>query len=349
MVGEGEQGMGGLRLKLRISRPAHGLETAHSDSPKESLSKAAESLRLAEFRENVLGLSEPDDRTPFNYTLEGTPAADVVALYIATLAKGLGVDASHMRPIAGAVQMLLVISLMVDDMEDKDAERNNKDAAWVTYGTQRTNTSIQAVYDAVLTKLGELNPKVRDICDEECRAALASLQHQKTFSLDSTTLEEIMADWDRRQLFYHSFPFRAFAELNPGIDQQKINAAHEATRLLMRVLQFANDWSDITRDRLKDIENGLVTAPIKLLYEELGTEDRAALQALLDAHAAPTDEQKTWVKDKLKETGVVAEVKNRIDGLLADHLSQQSKVTDDNRITMLLLKMFSGQKTSSDV
>lgn len=243
-----------------------------------ALSDAYYRYEIDTFTGELIDQLPEQSRDPFILTAQ-THVTKSTPLKVFALARGLGVPIEKARNLAGTVDALFLLSLMIDDIKDADTTRNGEKTAWSQFGTQRT---VKSIHDISETTLGlverDFGIASRKICQTDCEIGLRSLQDQRRITLDSP-IGTIIHDWDRRLFFVSHFPIFACEHLMGSSNaKSKYMSAYKALQLTMRVGQLCNDLNDFTENRFSDWKNGCITLPVKMLFQRADPALTAKLQ-----------------------------------------------------------------------
>ncbi|MDQ3239745.1 MAG: polyprenyl synthetase family protein [bacterium] len=200
----------------------------------------------------------------------------VIAQYIGD---SLGADHNQTQIVATACDLLWGLSLLYDDVIDDDQIRAGMPTSWVRYGKQRT---MSAVYDGVevIVKLlqSRVNPETTNACSHYVQQGIDSYDEISRITFDSP-LNAILMNYIRRCNFHQAFPvialFRYIGTNNP----EKESVVLEALQAGNQAGQLINDLKDCSvmtfgREPFRDVENGVTTIPIKLLWDQMDSEEK---------------------------------------------------------------------------
>lgn len=195
----------------------------------------------------------------------------------AILALESGVQKDKVATVCAAVDVLWTLSVVVDDIQDKDETRRSKPAAWKVYGADTTYRSAEAGLAATVKYLAkEIGPSAGQACVDSVNLGMASIKKHQAFDL-SVRSSVLHQNYWERDAFFSSLPIEL---LLPDLrDPQRI-ASLACLENYYIGGQLGNDIQDLTRPepngllRLSDIKNGLVTIPIQKLWDQLSESEK---------------------------------------------------------------------------
>ncbi len=210
------------------------------------------------------------------------------------------VDAKKTRFVAASVDLLWCLSLMVDDIIDRDRLRANKKTAWSIYGEKETYKSAEIAFEVLQESTAEtLSPSIRTLLVEAVKDSLNSLGDSVIRDMNAG-VNDILRNIDRRARFHCEYPIKA---LFAGKENEETTfLAMEALFCANRAGQILNDTKDLVpsriygRDLFADVRSGTVTIPLAMLREVATTEER---QRLTECFNAPylTLGQRNWLQN----------------------------------------------------
>lgn len=195
----------------------------------------------------------------------------------AIMALEAGVEKDKVATVGAAVDILWTLSVVVDDIQDKDETRRSKPAAWRVYGADITYRSAEAGLAATVKYLAkEIGPSAGQACVDSVNLGMASIKKHQAFDL-SVRPSTLHQNYWERDAFFSSLPIEIL--LPDSKDPRRI-ASLACLENYYIGGQLGNDIQDLTRPeasgllRLSDIKNGLVTIPIQKLWSQLAESEK---------------------------------------------------------------------------
>ncbi len=226
----------------------------------------------------IVSMVPQDNQDPIIHTLTSHVTKEKpVFLYI--LGKAL-CDESSKKPVlvAASVDLLWSLSLIYDDIYDKDLKRAGKSAAWVEFGKELAFTSAHKGFEAVLKTITvNLGKEAAETTHHYVYRGVNSLDDHQKIGLDSTA-DSIMANYIERAHFHTTLPISLMSTTDTNPLTSK--SALEAIIKVNLAGQILNDIKDLSpeftwiRQGLSDICSGVVTLPLALLWRELTDKER---------------------------------------------------------------------------
>lgn len=181
--------------------------------------------------------------------------------------------------MGAVVDVLWSVSLMYDDMVDKDTYRAGVKSAWVVYGQSETEETIRAVLEVVFRSLSShYGERAALLCQEDISLSIGSITRHQSLKLDCN-VEELLKNYAERAAFHTHFPISLFYQ-NGGENFEDCLKALVDLNIAGQILNDLKDFSaefDWQRDSFSDLRNGLVSLPLKILWDRLGQPDRGRL------------------------------------------------------------------------
>lgn len=187
--------------------------------------------------------------------------------------------------LAAVVDMLWILSIIYDDIEDNDEKRSGLPSAWIEFGRDLSKQSVGEGIAAVLGKLEkDFGSDAAQLSGRLIESGIASLREHRELTVESS-FRRILENYRKRSAFHDRFTVAAVY----GGDWERKNESGRAYRMMSAVNlggQILNDLKDFRGDRwygrdgLSDIRSGLVTVPIKVLWDLMSLEERVDFSSL---------------------------------------------------------------------
>lgn len=190
------------------------------------------------------------------------------------------------RFIAASTDFIWCLSLMIDDIVDKDTQRAGRETAWVIFGREKTYQAAQIAYQ-ILQNLTEtrISSQAKNLLVECVEEGLSSLSDPQIRSLPTATEEALIENITRRARFHCEYPLRV---LSPTLTvDERLALAIEGLHFVNLGGQILNDLKDLVisdlygRPPLSDIKGGIVTIPLLRVYRNSTEEEKALLEYCL--------------------------------------------------------------------
>lgn len=226
----------------------------------------------------ILNRIAPDYRLPILHTLT-THVTKEKPLFIYSIGRSFGVADCDSQLLAASVDLLWTLALIFDDIEDRDIKRAGIDTAWVVYGREKSYKAANFGLQAVLESLSDhFGCETAQLCKSYVDSGVESLRAHSSLTLDSSIIRNIVANYIKRADFHTTFPVEALFSISGGSGDK--DRAINALRQVNLAGQILNDIKDFlpeyrwVRPGFSDIRNGLVTVPIKFLWDSMEEEER---------------------------------------------------------------------------
>lgn len=201
----------------------------------------------------------------------------------AIMTLGGNIEPGKIASVGAAVDVLWTLSVVVDDIQDKDETRRAKPAAWRVYGAEQTYKSAEAGLAATVQYLGkEIGAQAGKLCIDRVNLGMASIKKHQAFDL-SIRPEHLRRNYWERDAFFSALPIEA---LIPNPEDSARKAALASLEHYYIGGQLGNDLQDLTRVeadgklRMSDVKNGLVTIPIQKLWTVLDTKEKTIFESV---------------------------------------------------------------------
>lgn len=188
------------------------------------------------------------------------------------------------RSLAASVDLLWLLSLIYDDILDSDEHRSGLVSAWVEFGRGVARSAAEVGFKSVLLKLSrDFNPAVSTLCKELVDTSLKSIADHKALTLQASRVE-ILENYALRSCFHDRFTVLAVFGRNSETQEKKL--ALKGMRAVNLAGQVLNDLKDFGsegwfgRESFSDIRSGLVTLPVKALWESLSQKEQKTLSSI---------------------------------------------------------------------
>ncbi len=199
----------------------------------------------------------------------------------AIMALEAGVPQDKVAKVGAVVDVLWTLSVVVDDIQDKDETRRSKPAAWRVYGADNTYHSAEAGLAATVKYLSkEIGPYAGQSCVDSVNLGMASIKKHQAFDL-AVRPSTLHQNYWERDAFFSSLPIEV---LLPDPKDPRRIASLACLENYYIGGQLGNDIQDLTRPepngllRLSDIKNGLVTIPIQKLWSQLDESEKQTFE-----------------------------------------------------------------------
>lgn len=205
------------------------------------------------------------------------------AIFVHALGKKAEVGSEKLCALAAAIELLWTLSLMIDDILDHDEKRGSLQTSWVKFGLEETFASANQCKTAIAQSLIEhFGSGVLEVFEFYIRKGLVSTQRHRQMNL-STSRNQILLDYVDRCDFLSGLPIMIIFGHRNEIGSPAYQKALLGLQLLNQTSQLLNDLKDLDQRDIyqrgpSDIHNGLVTLPIKLLFESMNREEQAQFE-----------------------------------------------------------------------
>lgn len=275
----------------------------------------------------IIASMPPELRKPVLHTFRAHITKEK-ALFAYALAMTFLGSEHQAKSLAASVDLLWLLSLIYDDILDTDEHRSGLASAWATFGQDITKSAAKAGFESVLIKLAkDFGTAVSDLCKDLVSDSLRSIAEHKALQLQ-TTRAEILGNYAVRSSFHDRFT--VLVVLGPDSEAPEMRLALEGMRAVNLAGQILNDLKDcgsedwFGRDSFSDIRSGLVTLPVRILWECLSRKELRHFLAIFgrgqisksDARFISHSIQKYRVREK-----VVQEALSWYE-VFIDHISQ---------------------------
>jgi len=227
--------------------------------------------------EEILAQIPPESLPPILYTL-----TTHVTMEKPIFVYGIGVNFTpedRVKFVAASTHLLWCLSLIVDDILDKDTQRANRATAWLVFGKEKTYSDALAAYNTLQRLTGErLSPQTSTILVQCVERSLRSLTDTSIRNLD-TSIENILRNIDDRARFHCEYPLLALSPYSSETTEE-IKRAINALFCVNRAGQILNDVKDLVpsglygREGFSDLRSGTATVPLIMLYQALSPEEK---------------------------------------------------------------------------
>lgn len=263
-------------------------------------------------------------RDPIIHTL-GSHITKEKPVFVFSMFESRDSDPASAAGLGGLVDILWTLSLMYDDMLDKDQKRSGLPSAWVKYGGDLAYKSAHAGLEAV-QKFASANfgDESGPAIEEYVNKGLASLKSHKELGI-GTSVGEIVDNYRQRALFHTALPFMLLH--NKDYSDDPAFLAVENVNLAGQIL---NDLKDVSpkyvwlREGFSDIRSKLITLPSVILLSKLSVHDK---DKFLNLFGHPlSDNDKASMIDMFKSSESLAEAVSFARRLYALSLDQFKQV-----------------------
>ncbi len=241
----------------------------------------------------------PEHHPPILYTLT-THVTKEKPVFIYGIGTGNSADEDTTRFVAASTDLLWCLSLMVDDIIDKDYMRANRKTTWNLYGQEETYRSAQVAFGIIQDLMAEiLSPTAAQLLVETVNDSLKSLEDPVLRSMDSN-VDDIIHNIDRRARFHCEYPIRALFAGNEK--EEIISIVTDGLFCVNRAGQILNDVKDLVpstvygREPFTDIRSGTTTIPLVMLQNVSTSEEKQILRECFNCPTL-TPKQVSWLRD----------------------------------------------------
>ncbi|PJC80403.1 hypothetical protein CO009_01975 [Candidatus Shapirobacteria bacterium CG_4_8_14_3_um_filter_35_11] len=225
-----------------------------------------------------------------------------------------GVEREKVASVGAAIDVLWTLSVVVDDIQDKDETRRSKPAAWRVYGAEQTYKSAEAGLGATVKFLGrEIGLLASKACIDSVNLGMSSIKNHQAFDL-SVRPAVLHRNYWERDAFFSALPIEV---LLPNLDDKTRQAGLACLEHYYIGGQLGNDLQDLIRPeadgklRLSDVRNGLVTIPIQKLWSQLNESEKPDFEKAFgskDFDEADHDAIKTMVENHSLGEQVIVDI-----------------------------------------
>lgn len=193
-------------------------------------------------------------------------------------------DAEMSSLVAASTDLLWCLSLIYDDIYDKDQKRAGRNAAWVEFGKELAYSSAHKGFEAVLGVLGDsLGKKAAETTHYYVYKGVDSLDDHQKIGLDSP-LNQIIENYIERAHFHTTLPV-SLMTLGETRSPSPVTALEAITKVNLAG-QILNDVKDLSpnfgwiRQGLSDVRTGVVTLPLAMLWCELSDDEKRKFRSI---------------------------------------------------------------------
>lgn len=219
-------------------------------------------------------------------------------------AKSLGLEEEKVQTVSAAVDVLWTLSVVVDDIYDIDEMRRGKPAAWKVFGKAEAYKSAETVLRKVLEKLAiELSPIAAKICKQSIEEGMKSIKEHKKLGFENTQ-EDFEENYKSRDAFFSAAPMEILAAVYIDKSQVLVEAGSGLETYYLGG-QIGNDLDDLfggagRTKKYSDIRSGLVTLPIKIMWDRMDKVDRVNFMNLF-GKGELSEEESTMIEGLLEK------------------------------------------------
>jgi len=253
-------------------------------------------------------------------------------LFIYSLGRSLGVSHEDSSAISASIDLLWSLSLMYDDIFDRDKKRAGKEAAWIRYGEdsvmKAANYGVKVISDEYDSRFGQ---KVTNLLEQSLEISVNSLKKNALMTLD-TSESEIKSNYLERSHFHADLPIEIIGQLSSSEDYQNALDAIVAVNLAGQIM---NDYKDMSpnftwlRESFSDIRAGMVTIPISIMYKRSSHEQRLFLEKIFGKGSLTELEMKDIFKI-MEDTSLAEETFQKVDAIYQESVEAFHSVLDEN-------------------
>lgn len=237
---------------------------------------------LEEVSWEILNNIPDSERRPLLYTLT-THVTKEKPVFIYSIGRHHPGDQDRAQFVAASTDLLWALSLMMDDIVDNDAQRADKDTAWVVYGRRQIEGNIKFILGKLVQAQDQvISPQTAVFLQECVNDGMRSLFAPQIHSLDSTE-EDILQNIDQRARFHCEYPMKALFDGGERTSQ-RAKLGTEALFACNRAGQILNDVKDLVpsslygRPLFSDITRGTVTVPLRIMADGVRGADKRLLE-----------------------------------------------------------------------
>ncbi len=240
------------------------------------------SLGIFDAQVQILSLLPNKMMPPVAHTL-ATHVNREKAIFVHAIGKQTQVEPERLRVLSASIELLWILSLMIDDILDKDRKRGSLQTSWVKFGLEETFVSANQCKTAIAQSLIEhFGSGTLEVFEFYIKKGLVSTQRHRQMDL-SATHNQILLDHIDRCDFLSGLPTTIIFGHQDKIGSPAYKNALLGLQLLNQTSQLLNDLKDLDQRDIyqrgpSDIRNGLVTLPIKLLFESMNREEQSQFE-----------------------------------------------------------------------
>jgi len=246
----------------------------------------------------------------------------------------LGVSDHNSRLLAASVDLLWTLALILDDIEDQDNQRAGVDTAWVVYGKERAYETAQSgLYSVIGTLKEHLGERTAQLCQLYVNLGVESLAEHKSLTL-SSSIDEIVTNYIKRADFHTAFPVEVLYSISAKGDKEKAISALREVNLAGQILNDIKDFLpeyQWARLGFSDIRNGLVTVPIKSLWNLMEENERKIFLSIFGSGKISSSD-KDFIEKSIKKTNILASLKTYIVDLYNSSLRNFQQVVSQESL-----------------
>lgn len=264
-------------------------------TPEEHLRNVYYSEKINERANELIEQAGDVAKEPVEYTHElwFSKAKTVLPFLIA---QSLGIENQKTVDIAAAVDVLWTLSVMVDDIYDNDQLRRSKPAAWTIYGKAETYRAAEKSLAALLREIATtVSPEAANLCKDSIDIGLGSIERHKKIGLGDS-LEALESNYQERDRFFSATPLEIIGTFSPD-KAEELASGGNALETYYLGGQIGNDLDDLfggagRKQKYSDIRSGLVTIPIKIMWDSLDETEKAGFLSVFGKGELTDDEQR---------------------------------------------------------
>lgn len=256
----------------------------------------------------IIGQIPQANQEPIVHTLSSHVTKEK-PVFVYTLSPQSQRENQRAQTLGACVDLLWCLSLMYDDMADQDTQRSGTSAAWIEFGADATQKSLESGLRAVFQTLANtFGPSAVAACQADINRGIASIQHHKQLPL-GTQYEALLLNYQERANFHTSLPVHLLHldTTNSDTHRQKAITAICAVNLGGQILNDIKDFLaqfSWQRPGFSDVRNGLVTVPLNILWQKMGSTDREKFSLIFGKGSLDQPEQ-DFLLASLSRTGAL--------------------------------------------
>lgn len=233
--------------------------------------------------------------------------------------------------LSAAVDLLWCVSLMYDDFVDQDQERSGKKAAWIQYGQERTFGSVNAALGVIAKSINfEFGNNSYDLCRYFIDRGVSSIEEHKQLAINCTA-EELISNYAKRAEFHTTFPLCLIYKGGTEKRKKALSALEDlniAGQILNDIKDFLSEYN-WNRQGFSDVRNGLVTLPIKYLWEKMDPKEQTFFKGLFGKKALREEESK-FIAEAIRKTSALESASNVARVYFTSSLDTFRGIVDDS-------------------
>ena len=271
---------------------------------------------LLEETESLIRDIPADLVRPFEYNFT-THVGKEKGLFVDLVGAEFGIDEEPRKALALSADILWTLSLMIDDIEDRDIIRGNLETSWVKFGERETLNSAKLIFFKLLHFI-ENNTgsrKIAEGCIRYVNLGMRSLIEHRFMNLD-TSEGVVISNYENRCDFHATYQLMAFSqEILRLRFTERMKMIIAALRYINQSGQLKNDLRNLADNsenrQYTDLMQGVPTIPLIQIYKSLDRRNARYFRSLFGKPYL-NQEERLFLMQAITDTQVTEKIGRRI-------------------------------------